>query len=62
MDKNQNSGQDKEHIPFPAPDAPLKNTDDAFVQVGEDGSPFIPETEEEEGDSLRERTSDLDHR
>lgn len=27
-------------------EAPLKNTDDAFVQVGHDGEPVIPEAEE----------------
>lgn len=41
-------------------DAPLKNTDRAFVKVGEDGSPVIPtqnegtdkeETQDEDNDS-----------
>ncbi len=31
---------------FPEQDAPEKNTDNAFVQVGEDGSPVIPNDDE----------------
>ena len=31
---------------FPEQKAPEKNTDDAFVKVGEDGSPVIPSNEE----------------
>ena len=27
---------------FPEQEAPVKNTDNAFVQVGEDGQPVIP--------------------
>jgi hypothetical protein len=27
---------------FPEQEAPVKNTDNAFVQVGEDGAPVIP--------------------
>jgi hypothetical protein len=30
---------------FPEQEAPTKNTDKAFVQVGEDGSPVIPPTD-----------------
>jgi hypothetical protein len=33
---------------FPEQEAPAKNTDNAFVQVGEDGSPVIPSTEDAE--------------
>ncbi len=29
---------------FPEQDAPLKNTDNAFVQVGKDGQPIMPQT------------------
>ncbi len=31
---------------FPEQEAPQKNTDNAFVQVGEDGSPVIPPTKD----------------
>jgi hypothetical protein len=37
MEKNNN--------PFQEQDAPQKNTDNAFVQVGEDGKPQMPEKE-----------------
>ena len=47
--------------------APLKNTDHAFVQVGRDGEPVIPERSGEEGrnqDDLREgdRVTTIKHR
>lgn len=47
--------------------APLKNTDHAFVQVGRDGEPVIPERSNEEGskhDDLREgdRVTTIKHR
>lgn len=29
---------------FPEQEAPEKNTDNAYVQVGEDGSPVMPHT------------------
>ena len=32
---------------FQEQEAPVKNTDDAFVQVGKDGSPVIPSVEKE---------------
>ena len=35
---------------FPQQEAPEKNTDDAFVQVGERGEPTIPENEANKGD------------
>ncbi len=35
---------------FPEQEAPEKNTDNAFVQVGEDGSPVIPSTKEKKTD------------
>lgn len=47
--------------------APLKNTDHAFVKVGRDGEPVIPERSSEEGstrDELRdsERGTTIKHR
>ena len=35
---------------FPEQEAPEKNTDNAFVQVGEDGSPVIPSTDDKKTD------------
>jgi len=35
---------------FPEQEAPQKNTDKAFVQVGEDGSPVIPSTKDKKPD------------
>lgn len=36
-------------------DAPQKNTDQAFVQVGQDGSPVVPENESgAEGNASRQ--------
>ena len=44
----------KEETKFPEQEAPRKNTDDAFVKVGKDGSPEMPErkkeTEKEKGE------------
>ncbi len=39
MDRNEDKFREQE--------APLKNTDQAFVQVGEDGHPQMPKQEEE---------------
>lgn len=49
MDKDQNKFKEQE--------APEKNTDNAFVQVGKDGSPAIPKTEskEEKEEALAEQ-------
>lgn len=33
---------DENEKKFPEQNAPLKNTDDAFVQVSKDGSPVMP--------------------
>ena len=42
-------------------DAPLKNTDHAFVQVGEDGLPVVPETEKNKPEeSQKDSPTDLD--
>lgn len=48
MDKRENALQEQDH--------PLKNTDNAFVQVGADGQPVIPEQAERnaEPDQLQE--------
>lgn len=47
--------------------APLKNTDHAFVQVGRDGEPVIPQRSDDEGsvhDDLRDpdRVTTIKHR
>ena len=48
--------------------APLKNTDHAFVQVGQDGEPVVPERQNKEGqrekDDLRDpdRVTTIKHR
>lgn len=44
--------------------APLKNNDDAFVQVGENGEPVIPEVNEKEKGLAeeQERITTLDKR
>ena len=47
---------DKE-IQFQEQEAPLKNTDGAFVQVSEDGSPSIPETSGEQQQDLQQGDS-----
>ncbi|HEX2534204.1 MAG TPA: hypothetical protein VHK69_10735 [Chitinophagaceae bacterium] len=53
---------DKKEIPLQEQDAPLKNGDDAFVQVSEDGSPRFPEQDSAQDESAEERTTDLDKR
>ena len=49
---------------FPEQEAPLKNTDKAFVQVNKDGSPHMPTEQEEsrEENMKPERTTDMDKR
>jgi hypothetical protein len=43
--------------------APLKNHDDAFVQVGHNGEPVIPKEEEKEAQPREaDRTTTLDKR
>ena len=42
---------------FPEQDAPRKNTDNAFVQVGEDGKPAIPENNEKKEQGNKEEES-----
>ena len=39
---------EKESTRFVEQDAPTKNTDKAFVKVGEDGKPQLPHNDEEE--------------
>lgn len=46
-------------------EAPLKNTDNAFVKVGKDGAPVMPERQEEDKheQNNKEKTEGLnDHR
>jgi len=48
---------------FPEQEAPEKNTDKAFVQVGEDGSPVIPNvTDEKAGAKDNEKATTIDKR
>lgn len=54
MDKNEHILQEQ--------DAPLKNTDDAFVQVSKDGSPAIPQTNSGDDDGPKESPTTLDKR
>lgn len=55
---------DKKEKHFVEQDAPLKNTDKAFVKVSHDGSPSMPKTSEEEKadkplrDDVKDRTGD----
>ena len=48
MDKNEKLATEQE--------APLKNSDDAFVQVGHDGSPVFPTEEADEKELSRSST------
>lgn len=42
--------------------APLKNTDHAFVQVGRDGEPVMPQRSENvEGERAKDNLRDPDH-
>ena len=51
MDKNQDNLQEQ--------DAPLKNTDHAFVRVNKDGTPSIPKTaENDKGEKKQQEKSD----
>lgn len=56
MENNENKLQEQQ--------APLKNHDDAFVQVGKDGGPVIPQTTDKKEDSKEgeERITTLDKR
>jgi hypothetical protein len=48
---------------FPEQQAPEKNTDKAFVEVGPDGSPKIPEQNEKKPDIEKgDNATTLDHR
>lgn len=42
-------------------EAPLKNTDNAFVQVSEDGSPAMPRQTNENEKVGTDTTTDLEH-
>lgn len=65
MDK-QNKDQQPHRDRLEEQHAPLKNTDHAFVQVGRDGEPVIPQRSEEETthDDLRDpdRVTTIKHR
>jgi len=56
MEKEQEKLQEQQ--------APLKNHDHAFVQVGKDGKPVIPQTDEQKHEQTKddERTTTLDKR
>jgi hypothetical protein len=56
--------KDKNNDRFQEQEAPLKNTDKAFVQVSRDGSPHMPQSGEEnrESDMKPEKTTDMDKR
>ena len=47
---------------FPEQEAPEKNTDNAFVQVGQDGSPVIPKVEDSKQNQNDESPTTLDKR
>lgn len=48
---------------FPEQEAPAKNTDDAYIKVGEDGNPKVPETDEKkEAINSTDNTTSLDRR
>jgi hypothetical protein len=48
---------------FPEQEAPEKNTDNAFVRVGEDGSPVMPSTKDDKTDTeKKDSTTTLDKR
>ena len=53
--------KEQQHDRLEEQQAPLKNTDHAFVQVGRSGEPVIPQKENKEGergkDDLREDDS-----
>jgi len=55
---------DKEQTRLEEQLAPLKNTDNAFVKVNEDGSPLMPEVSQEgkQEEKDKERSSPLDKR
>lgn len=48
---------------FPEREAPEKNTDNAFVQVGKDGEPVLPPVDEKKTDPEKDgNVTSLDHR
>lgn len=48
---------------FPEQEAPDKNTDNAFVQVGENGAPVVPSDTDKKTDLEKEaHTTTLDRR
>lgn len=47
---------------FPQQEAPIKNTDNAFVQVGKDGHPVIPKTADEKKEVEEQKTESASER
>ena len=47
---------------FPEQEAPVKNTDNAFVRVGEDGSPEIPSPSDKTDIEKDENVTTVDKR
>lgn len=47
---------------FPEQEAPAKNTDDAFVQVSENGTPVTPTDADKKDDQQKESLTTLDKR
>jgi hypothetical protein len=56
MENNENKLQEQQ--------APLKNSDNAFVQVGHNGEPVIPQTDEKKAEhpNKDDKTTTLDKR
>ena len=46
---------------FPEQNAPEKNTDKAFVRVGEDGEPVIPKPDQTEEDKAKKLNDEANH-
>lgn len=53
---------DKKENRFVEQDAPAKNTDNAFVKVGEDGKPEMPVDKASDNNSREEEAVDDDER
>lgn len=54
---------DKDQEQFQEQDAPLKNTDHAYVKVSEDGSPMMPDKgQEKDKKTESSKVTDLDKR
>ena len=53
---------DKKERQFEEQDHPLKNTDQAFVQVGKDGEPVFPKEEKKDDNGPWDDTTTIEHR